>query len=418
MATDTAPLLDIRDRIVDFRRIPARDLQGHNTNWRTHPQAQHTLLREVLTQIGVADALVIYESERQGGLTIIDGHLRQEDYPDTLWPCLVTDLDDAEADLFLTMKDPLAAMAQTNGDKYAELLQMVQDSGIARSSDLLSYLKRQRASVGLANEEHEDLGGTLSKIDELTEKWGVELGQLWALGEHRIMCGDSTDPASVEMVLNGAAPEIMVTDPPYGVDYDPTAKARLKGIKVPKVSSGQVANDAESDWTEAYRHFPGAVAYIWHSALFGGEVADHLAAVRFDVRAQIIWRKARINPSRGHYKWQHEPCWYAVRKGKASKWAGDRGSSTIWDIAGMNIMGGDHKDATGHSTQKPVECMERPIRNHSCVGVYDPFLGSGTTLMAAEHLNQTCWGLDIEPGYVAVTLERWATYTGVTPVRL
>jgi len=119
--------------------------------------------------------------------------------------------------------------------------------------------------------------------------------------------------------------------------------------------------------------------------------------------------------SRGDYHWQHEPCWYAVRKGRRSNWSGDRTQSTIWQVQNLNPMGGDRNEkATGHGTQKPVELMRRPILNHTKRGeaVYDPFLGSGTTMMAAELTERVCIGIDIDPRYVDVAVIRWQEFTG------
>jgi DNA modification methylase len=119
--------------------------------------------------------------------------------------------------------------------------------------------------------------------------------------------------------------------------------------------------------------------------------------------------------SRGHYHWQHEPCWYAVRKGRRSNWRGDRTQSTIWQVQNLNPMGGDcNEKATGHGTQKPVELMRRPILNHTKRGevVYDPFLGSGTTMMAAELTERICYGIDIDSRYVDVAVLRLQAFTG------
>jgi DNA modification methylase len=123
----------------------------------------------------------------------------------------------------------------------------------------------------------------------------------------------------------------------------------------------------------------------------------------------VIWRKPRFIISRGHYHWQHEPCWYAVRKGGSAKWCGDRSQSTVWDIALK-----DGGEDTNHSTQKPVECMARPIRNHGGKDddVYDPFLGSGTTIIAAEQLGRRCYGLELSPAYCDVIVARWEKLTG------
>ena len=166
--------------------------------------------------------------------------------------------------------------------------------------------------------------------------------------------------------------------------------------------------------------FPGSVAYVWHGGAAAYAVAASLVSATFDIRAQIVWGKQHFAISRGHYHWQYEPCWYAVRKGKAAGWVGDRSQSTFWQINnGLSQNGGrpDSGEGGGHSTQKPLECMARPIRNHDAPDVYDPFLGSGTTLVACENLSRRCYALDINPAYVAVALHRWATLTGETPTR-
>jgi DNA modification methylase len=179
--------------------------------------------------------------------------------------------------------------------------------------------------------------------------------------------------------------------------------------------TGAVPNDDRADWREAYRLFPGDVAYVWHAGVHAGEVAEGLVATGFAIRAQIIWAKQHFAMSRGDYHWQHEPCWYAVRQGKSSHWSGDRKQSTLWQVANLNPFGGDREtEATGHGTQKPVELMQRPILNHTEPGdaVYDAFLGSGTTLIAAEKTGRLCYGMDIYPPYVDQAVKRWQKLTG------
>src|SRR5262249_13012918 len=135
----------------------------------------------------------------------------------------------------------------------------------------------------------------------------------------------------------------------------------------------------------------------------------------FEIRTQIIWAKQHFVISRGHYHLQHEPCWYAVRKGHNAHWTGDRKQTTLWSIANRNAFGGSLDDtSTPHGTQKPVECMRRPILNHtpSGQGVYDPFGGSGTTLIAAETTRRRCAAMEIDPVYVDVAVLRWQSYTG------
>ena len=205
----------------------------------------------------------------------------------------------------------------------------------------------------------------------------------------------------------------MATDPPYGVSYDPMWREDA-GLGRQR-QTGKVSNDDQADWTAAYKLFPGDVAYVWHAGVHAGEVAAGLTSVGFEIRAQIIWSKQHFAMSRGHYHWGHEPCWYAVRKGGRANWCGDRTQSTIWQVQNLNPMGGDRNEkATGHGTQKPVELMRRPIVNHTKRGdaIYDPFLGSGTTMMAAELTERVCCGIDIDPRYVDVAVIRWQEFTG------
>lgn len=243
-------------------------------------------------------------------------------------------------------------------------------------------------------------------------------GDLWICGPHRVLCGDATSAESVAGLLGPAQPVLMTTDPPYGVEYDPQWRERA-GLGRQR-QTGAVANDGRVDWTDAYKLFAGDVAYVWHAGVHAAEVATGLEAAGFHIRSQIIWAKQHFALSRGDYHWQHEPCWYAVRDGKRSNWCGDRTQSTLWQVANLNPFGGTSEEvATGHGTQKPVDLMRRPILNHSNRGdvVYDPFLGSGTTLIAAELTDRICYGLDIDPRYVDVIITR-QKLTGQTAMLL
>jgi len=176
---------------------------------------------------------------------------------------------------------------------------------------------------------------------------------------------------------------------------------------------GLVQNDTRDSWLEAFRAFPGDVMYVWHASASATQFATDIMLASFQIRNQIIWAKPRFAISRGDYHWQHEPCWYAVRKTKPSKWVGDRSQSTLWEIPL------DRNCSGGHSTQKPLECMARPIRNHQADEVYDPFLGSGTTMVACENLGRKCRAIEISPAYCAVALERMAmAFPGIEVKRL
>lgn len=241
-------------------------------------------------------------------------------------------------------------------------------------------------------------------------------GDVWVMGRHRIVCGDSTVQTDVDRALNGVRPHLMVTDPPYGVEYDAGWRNRAMPAKNdPKRwkdgagrATGAVLNDGQADWREAWALFPGEVAYVWHAGNTAHVVAESLIASAMEIRAQIIWAKSQFVIGRGHYHPHHEPCWYAVRKGATGHWAGDRKQSTLWQIDKPR------KSETGHSTQKPVECMKRPIENNSQAGdaVYEPFSGSGTTIIAAEMTGRACHAIELSPQYVDVAVRRWQQFTG------
>lgn len=242
-----------------------------------------------------------------------------------------------------------------------------------------------------------------------------KLGDVWILGHHRLVCGDSTNAQTVAACLNGVRPHLMVTDPPYGVNYDPgwrNGHVDENGNVVGAVGRGpralgKVLNDDRADWRAAWALFPGDVAYVWHGGLAAHIVAESLLACGFQLRSQIIWNKAALIPGRGNYHWKHEPCWYVVREKATGHYEGDRKQCTVWDIS-------HRKSKTGHGTQKPVECMKRPIENNSKPGqaVYEPFSGSGTTIIAGEMTGRPVHAIELAPEYVDVGVIRWQEFTG------
>jgi DNA modification methylase len=239
-------------------------------------------------------------------------------------------------------------------------------------------------------------------------------GDTWILGSHRLRCGDSTNEGDVAELMDGLKPNLMVTDPPYGVEYKPEWREQA-GKRIGETSCGKVENDDRVDWTDAYSLFGGDIVYVWHAGLYAGEVATHLGNCGFGLISQIVWVKQHFALSRGDYHWQHEPCWYAVRKGKKHNWQGARDQATTWDIMNNNAFGNANPEKTwGHGTQKPIECMARPIINNSSASdyVYDPFGGSGTTLIACEKHNRKCLMMEVSPLYCDVIIKRWQDFTG------
>ena len=283
-------------------------------------------------------------------------------------------------------------------------LELIDLSAMGADLSLLGFNEKELstalngAGAGLTDED---------EVPKIAETAVSSSGEVWCLGLHRIACGDSTDPSLVTSLLAGVEPQLMVTDPPYGVAYDPEWRHRIGVNKSEK--RGKIQNDERADWAAAWALFPGQIAYVWHGALHAGTVAESLTKTGFTIRSQIVWAKERLVMSRGDYHWQHEPCWYAVRK--KGNWTGDRKQTTLWTIP----TGGQDAE-TKHSTQKPVECMRRPMLNNSDPGqaVYEPFLGSGTTLIAAQSTGRVCYGVEIDPLFVDVVIRRWQAFTGET----
>jgi DNA modification methylase len=273
-------------------------------------------------------------------------------------------------------------------------------------------------SMGAGHEDH---------VPDVPEVPVSRLGDLWLCGRHRVLCGDATSSEAVAHVLGDRKPFVMVTDPPYGIELDSEwrdraglnargpAEASYMKHRTEGHTHTTISSDTRADWSEAFALVPSLeVAYVWHASKFTREVLDGLLRIGFLHHQQIIWNKGRTVLTRTHYWFQHEPCWY-VRK-KNAPWFGKAGeNSTIWDSPSPKfIMGGSDEEKFDHPTQKPVELMRRPILNHTKRGelIYEPFLGSGTTLAAAELTGRVCYGIELDPKYVDVMVKRWQTLSG------
>jgi len=253
-------------------------------------------------------------------------------------------------------------------------------------------------------------------------------GDLWICGPHRVYCGDCTRADAVAKLLGERKPALMVTDPPYGISLDSEWRDRagLNGCGPAEASymkkrteghtETTISGDTRADWSEAFELVPSLqVAYVWHASVFTREVLNGLERIGFLYPQQIVWDKGRTVLTRTHNWYQHEPCWY-VRK-KNAPWFGKAGeNATIWASPSPKfIFGGTGaEEKFDHPTQKPVELMRRPILNHLKRGelVYDPFLGSGTTLAAAELTERVCVGIELDPKYVDVVIGRFKTLSG------
>jgi len=290
-----------------------------------------------------------------------------------------------------------------------------------------------------------------SALEEARRSPRAKLGDLWVLGDHRLVCGDSTDAAAVARLLDGAQPRLLATDPPYGVSLDgswrdgvynglgPAEQTYMRvdgqlevddATRGPEARRGRkagarnttISGDTRVDWSEAFELVPSlAVGYVWHAGVHAGEVAAGLERIGFEIVAQVIWDKGLFAMGRSWYHWSHEPCWVVRRKGAKVRFLGTRDQATIWRAPSPKmIMAGSAEPRLDHPTQKPLILFETPIRNHLKSGeaLYEPFCGSGTALIAAERTGTRAYAMEIDPVYVEVALARWERFAGQSAERI
>jgi len=433
-----------RNRIVGSGEEDPKSLVANPNNWRVHPKNQEAALAGSLGSIGwLAQATL----NRTTG-HIVDGHLRVElaiSRNEPTIPVTYVELSEEEERTVLATLDPIAAMAEADKSKLAELLRDLTpaDDGLqAMLDDLADKYGLRRPGLTDADD--------LPPEPDAPDIY-VQPGDLYQLGDHRLLCGDATNPDDVARLLDGAEPTLLASDPPYGVSLDPTWRdgiynalgpaerpyMRVDGqimendaTRAPVAPHGRtsghrnttLSGDTRVDWSEAFELVPSlAVGYVWHAGVHAAAVADGLTRIGFDIVSQVIWDKGLFAMGRSYYHWAHEPCWVARKPGSKMPFLGERNQSTIWRAPSPKmIMGGSIEDKFDHPAQKPVVLSEAPIRNHLHAGeaVYDPFLGSGTTLIAAERLGRLCYGMEIEPRYAQIIIARWESYTGRKAERL
>jgi DNA modification methylase len=267
-----------------------------------------------------------------------------------------------------------------------------------------------------ADEPPEDVEPQIDKAEELREKWGVESGQLWRLGEHRLICGDCTDKAVVDRVMGGEKADAIISDPPYNVDYS------SRGSNTDnwgKIENDSMPEDEFIDWlTKVGLCFDstlkaGGAVYLCHRdtdrhSLPFIELFKYMGWKR---SATLIWVKQNASMGWQDYRSQHECISYGWKEGADHYFTKDRSQTTIWEI------NRDAQQNYKHPTQKPVELFEKAIENSTMPNgiIFDGFLGSGTTLIACERLGRKCRAVEISPAYCAVAIQRWVDVTGGTP---
>jgi DNA modification methylase len=361
--------------------------------------------------------------------TVVDGHLRLKaarklgSWPGGDITCIPTIPCDEWSESQVRAFRLLVNRSATWADFDEELLALE-----------LQELNEADFDLSLTGFDPGEIDGLLAIPDEeranaappLPENPVSRLNDLWLCGNrrnpHRVLCADATDSGAVARLLGERKPLLMVCDPPYGIELDSEWRDRagLNGCGPAEASymkrrteghtETTISGDTRADWSEAFELVPSLqIAYVWHASKFTREVLNGLLRIGFEHHQQIIWDKGRTVLTRTLYWFQHEPCWF-VRK-KNAPWYGKAGeNSTIWASPSPKfIMGGSDEEKYDHPTQKPVELMRRPILNHTRRGelVYDCFLGSGTTLAAAELTERVCLAIELDPKYADVAVQRW-----------
>ena len=385
------------DELVELHK-----LQANPKNPNKHPEKQIELLAKIIDYQGQRAPIVV--STRSGFIT--KGHGRLEALKRLGWEKAAVDFQDydSEAQEFADMvaDNKIAELAE-HDDAFMIDSIMNMDLSALPSLDMLGMLDFELPKV---IEPQCDEDEVPEQVDTR-----CKLGDVWQLGEHRLMCGDSTSVSDVEKLMNGGLADLVFTDPPYGVNYDGGhADPEKRREKLANDESTKIYDDSVPLMTGFSKD--SAALYLWFAAtksLQVLQVLQVLQANNYEIRSWLIWNKnmAQFGAIGAQYKQKHEPCLYCFKKGTPPFWDGPNNEVSVWDVsrASKNEY---------HPTQKPVELAERAM-NNSCPRkgvVMDLFGGSGATLIAAEKTNRSARLMELNPKYVDVILARWEKYTG------
>ena len=398
MATDVT----VVNQIVNIA-----DCEPHPRNYNRHPDSQIKRIAKSLQKFGQVRSVVMWNGY------MLAGHGVREAALSLGWDSLRADVlpDDYPEHLalaYVAADNELGRLADPDEEQLAAILTEARNM----DDELLEAMGYDESELTALLETvtpiepGQDTEPQVDRAEELRQEWGVESGQLWQLGEHRLICGDCTDAAVVERLMNGERINCITTDPPYGVDYDggTTVREKLSGDDSPALYLPSLL---------AWKEFcsSSVALYLWYAD--GDQaVAQAVAQAGWQVRRNLIWNKnqAQFGALSQQYHQKHEPFLYCHLKGQSPYWAGDATEVTVWDI--------DRESRNElHPTQKPPALFGRAIINSSKLGdiVFDGFSGSGTSIIACENLGRKCRAIEISPAYVAVALQRWADHTGRTP---
>jgi DNA modification methylase len=456
------------NRIVGHDDVPPGDLVANPDNWRTHPRHQANVMEDTLDELGWLQHIVV---NKNSGL-IVDGHLRVElalkRGVDTV-PVTYVDITEAEEAQALATLDPVSALARADKDALARVL----DNIDTPSESIQKLIDDTAKKAGLYTNDEEAKQEALSAAQEerqaLVDRYGLEQGQAWQAGPHRLVCGDSTDPATYQRLMGIERASCLFTDPPYGVDYE-ARSGKFEIIVNDELKFDQLAEFLVAALRPAVKVLQKhGSAYIWHASSTREDFAHAIKAVGLEERQYLIWAKPAAVLGWGDYRWGHEPCFYCSHADETPQFFGDRENQTVWRLTGrlddgnigvtaaggLLVTDGDgHQlyltdkapkgkkprhvriydeavvlsDAdsdlwevarvsnTAHPTEKPSELARKALLNSTQEQeiVLDPFAGSGSTLVGAHQTRRRARLIELMPEYAAVILDR-AEKLGLTP---
>ena len=312
---------------MQYEQIAINELKPYKNNARVHSKAQVKLLANSIKEFGFLNPVLV---DKNNG--VIAGHGRLEAAIllklDTVPVLRVEHLTEAQKRAYIIADNRLAELSEW--DKEILTLELEELQGLDVDLKLTGF-ELDTKTKGRTDPDE------IPPVEKNAHN--VQRGQVWQLGAHRLMCGDSTNADDVGRLMNGEKANIMYTDPPYGVNLDQSWRDKALGEKaMGKGNVNIIKNDDRADWIETYSLFNGDIAYVWHDACQTDVVKRNLEDVGLETKQMIVWNKSIMVMGRSNYHWKHEPCWYCIRKGKTSNWSGDHKQTTVWVAPSPNLI--------------------------------------------------------------------------------
>ena len=390
---------------MEIKELPLKELKPAAYNPRKKLKKgdkEYEKIKQSLLNFGYVDPIIVNED-----LTVIGGHqrltvLKDLDYETA--KCVIVKLSKEDEKALNIALNKITG--QWDDALLADLLLDLQESDF--NLDLTGFEPPEIDNI-LSNVHDKELSEDEFDVEEELKKPTVSRrGDIWQLGKHRVICGDSTKSETYEQLLGDKKANLVVTDPPYNVDVEETAGKILND----NMSDGDFYQFLLSMFTQVENHMEtDASIYVFHADTEGLNFRKAFKDAGFYLSGCCIWKKNSLVLGRSPYQWQHEPCLYGWKKKGKHQWFSDRKQTTIWEYDRP-------KSSKDHPTMKPIQLMAYPIQNSSMRGtiVLDPFLGSGSTLIAADQTGRVCYGIELDEKFVDVIVKRYIEVTGDTEV--